>query len=77
MGEQFEWQELAKSILFQHLERGSVEERAAAKAEEAKRRREQELRRARKKEQMARDPKRKVALKIENKRRFSSEEGSF
>ncbi|CAK9020134.1 unnamed protein product [Durusdinium trenchii] len=67
-------QDLAKSILFQHLERASIEERAAAKAEEARRRREAELRRARKKEQMARDPKRKVALKIENKRRFSTEE---
>ncbi|CAE7413984.1 STK33 [Symbiodinium natans] len=51
-----------------------MEERAAAKAEEARRRREAELRRARKKEQMARDPKRKVALKIENKRRFSGHE---
>lgn len=67
-------QDLAKSILFQHLERASIEERAAAKAEEARRRKEAELRRARKKEQMARDPKRKVALKIENKRRFSDEE---
>eukprot|EP00435_Cladocopium_sp_Y103_P050298 s205_g15.t1 len=51
--------DLAKSILFQHLERASIEERAAAKAEEARRRKEAELRRARKKEQMARDPKRK------------------
>jgi len=67
-------QDLAKSILFQHLERSSVEERAAAKAEEARRRKEAELRRARKKEQNARDPKRKVALKIENKRRFSNYE---
>jgi len=67
-------QDLARSILFQHLERASMEERAAAKAEEARRRREAELRRARKKEQMARDPKRKVALKIENKRRFSGHE---
>eukprot|EP00913_Durusdinium_trenchii_P036005 g33687.t1 len=64
-----QYEDLAKSILFQHLERASIEERAAAKAEEARRRREAELRRARKKEQMARDPKRKVALKIENKRR--------
>jgi len=67
-------QDLAKSILFQHLERASMEERAAARAEEARRRKEAELRRARKKEQMARDPKRKVALKIENKRRFSGHE---
>lgn len=38
--------------------------------EEAKRRRESDLRRARRREREARDPHRKVALKLENRRRF-------
>jgi len=65
---------MSRSILFSHLEKNSSssQEKQDARAEEARRRKEAELRRARKKEQMARDPKRKVALRIQNQRSFAS-----
>eukprot|EP00933_Yihiella_yeosuensis_P037822 TRINITY_DN31815_c0_g1_i1.p1 TRINITY_DN31815_c0_g1~~TRINITY_DN31815_c0_g1_i1.p1 ORF type:complete len:897 (-),score=182.05 TRINITY_DN31815_c0_g1_i1:320-3010(-) len=66
-----EIEECGKSIRFEHLEKGAQDDKAQAAREEARRRKEAELRRARKKEQMARDPKRKVALRIENQRRFA------
>lgn len=62
-------EDLSRSIRFEHLEKNSAEEKQSAAREEARKRKEAELRRARKKEQMARDPKRKVALRIENRRR--------
>lgn len=62
-------EDLSRSIRFEHLEKNSAQEKQDAAREEARRRKEAELRRARKKEQMARDPKRKVALRIENRRR--------
>jgi len=62
-------EDLSRSIRLEHLEKNSPEERHNAAKEEARRRKEAELRRARKKEQMARDPKRKVALRLENRRR--------
>jgi len=64
-----EIEELSRSIRLEHLEKNSPEERHSAAKEEGRRRKEAELRRARKKEQMARDPKRKVALRLENRRR--------
>lgn len=48
----------------------NAEARKHEEREEEKRRREQELRKARLKEKNARDPHRKVQMKIENKRRF-------
>jgi hypothetical protein len=62
-------EDLSRSIRFEHLEKNSAQEKQDAAREEARKRKEAELRRARKKEQMARDPKRKVALRIENRRR--------
>lgn len=60
-------EELSKSLRLEHLEKRGHDKRDAAR-EEAKRQKEAELRRLRKKEQMARDPKRKVVLKIESQR---------
>lgn len=63
-------EELSRSVRMEHLEAPRVE---AAK-EEARKQLDQEHRRARQKEQQARDPHRKVALRLENKRRFESDE---
>jgi len=65
-------QDMSRSILLSHLEKNSAQDKQDAKAEEARKRKEAELRRARKKEQNARDPKRKVALRIQNQRNFAS-----
>eukprot|EP00930_Biecheleria_cincta_P025765 TRINITY_DN18288_c0_g1_i1.p1 TRINITY_DN18288_c0_g1~~TRINITY_DN18288_c0_g1_i1.p1 ORF type:complete len:878 (+),score=185.02 TRINITY_DN18288_c0_g1_i1:45-2678(+) len=62
-------QDMSRSIQFNHLEKNTASERQRERAEEARRQKEAELRRLRKKEQMARDPKRKVALRIQNQRR--------
>lgn len=94
------WQDLAKSILFQHLERGSglasrgpavVPRSGGARRSQGRRGPQAEGGRAAAGPQEGadgqegailvqkwcdRDPKRKVALKIENKRRFSGEDGS-
>lgn len=61
-----------KSIRLDHLLQSEEEEEAKHRAErEAERkRREAEMRRARMKEKMARDPHRKIQLRLENKRRF-------
>jgi len=64
-------EDLSKSLSFSHLSANGADARKNAAKEEERRRKEAELRRARKKEQMARDPKRKVALRLENKRRFN------
>lgn len=60
-------EELSKSLRLDHMEKRGHDKRDAVR-EEAKRQKDAELRRLRKKEQMARDPKRKVALKIESQR---------
>jgi len=66
-------QDLGKSILLNHL-LGMSSEDAEAKAQQAreaeKRRIEAELRKARLKEKAARDPHKKIQLRLENKRRF-------
>lgn len=68
---------LTKSIRLEHLSdspEARAEKEAAKEREEARKRREVELRRARKREQAARDPHRKVALRLENTRRFKQDE---
>lgn len=62
-------EDMARNIRLDHLG-NQQEDRARSERDEARKRREAELRRARKKEQEAKDPHKKVALRIENKRRF-------
>lgn len=63
---------LGRSIRFDHLGNDEESKEAILRAEREaeKLRREADLRRARKREQMARDPHRKVTLRLDNKRRF-------
>ena len=63
-------EDLSKLIRFDHLQKSDSK---AAKLEAARREKEAEIRRVRKKEQMAKDPSRKVALKIERGRREKQE----
>lgn len=63
-------EDLSKLIRFDHLQKSDAR---MLKLEAAKREKEAELRRTRKKEQMARDPSRKVAFKIERGRREKQE----
>jgi len=68
---------LTKNIRMDHLagDGDGIESAVEARARErAEKRRAIELMRARKKEQEARDPHRKVALRLENTRRFKQEE---
>ncbi|CAJ1335170.1 unnamed protein product [Effrenium voratum] len=60
-------EDLSRSLRLEHLQKNR-DAKIAAKAEAARREKEAELRRARRKEQMARDPKRKVALRLEQGR---------
>eukprot|EP00933_Yihiella_yeosuensis_P028857 TRINITY_DN22647_c0_g1_i1.p1 TRINITY_DN22647_c0_g1~~TRINITY_DN22647_c0_g1_i1.p1 ORF type:complete len:825 (-),score=169.82 TRINITY_DN22647_c0_g1_i1:82-2556(-) len=64
--------DLAKN--FRGAQKMGEEERKARQREEENRRFEAEKRLARKREQAARDPKKKVALRLENRRRFDDEE---
>lgn len=63
-------EDLSKLIRFDHLQKSDAR---MLKLEAARREKEAELRRTRKKEQMARDPSRKVAFKIERGRREKQE----
>lgn len=63
-------EDLSKLIRFDHLQKSDAR---MLKLEAARREKEAELRRARKKEQMAKDPSRKVAFKIERGRREKQE----
>lgn len=65
-------EEIARNLRLDHLQKTS-DAKAAARLEAARREKEAEIRRARKKEQMAKDPRRKVALKIERGRREAAE----
>lgn len=75
-------EELTRNIRLEHLALGGYDgpgrdQRLRAEREAAEqRRREQERRAARKREAEARDPHRKIALKIENKRLFGEEDAS-
>lgn len=67
-------EDLSKSIRLEHLDGLSLQDRRRhAEQEAARRRKEEELRRARKAEQEARDPHRKISIKLENRRRFNAE----
>jgi len=59
-----------RGIRFENLAGNESAERENAEREEARRRKEEALRRARKKMQEARDPKRKIAYRLQNKRAF-------
>eukprot|EP00927_Polykrikos_kofoidii_P039488 TRINITY_DN33857_c0_g1_i1.p1 TRINITY_DN33857_c0_g1~~TRINITY_DN33857_c0_g1_i1.p1 ORF type:complete len:925 (-),score=174.12 TRINITY_DN33857_c0_g1_i1:38-2812(-) len=64
-------EDCSKAIRFEHLDDNSQnEQRRKAEREAERRRLEEAQRRARKREQEARDPHRKIALRLENKRRF-------
>eukprot|EP00927_Polykrikos_kofoidii_P076614 TRINITY_DN73680_c0_g1_i1.p1 TRINITY_DN73680_c0_g1~~TRINITY_DN73680_c0_g1_i1.p1 ORF type:complete len:318 (-),score=54.83 TRINITY_DN73680_c0_g1_i1:347-1300(-) len=66
-------QGIARSSRLDHI--GSrEEERRQLEQEEARRQAEADMRRARRREREARDPHRKVALKLENRRRFDAAE---
>mmetsp|Transcript_51026 Transcript_51026/g.110548 ORF Transcript_51026/g.110548 Transcript_51026/m.110548 type:complete len:1007 (+) Transcript_51026:182-3202(+) len=65
-----QFQELEKSLRLEHLSDGSNTDKMKAEREVERRRKDELLRRARKKEQSARDPKKKVTLRIENTREF-------
>lgn len=64
-------QDLSKSIRLEHLDGSALHTRQNSQLEAVRRRREEDIRRARKLEQQARDPHRKIQLKLENRRRFS------
>jgi len=66
--------DLGKSLRMEHLTSGGQEERARRERELRRKELEEAQRRARKKEQEARDPHRKVQLRLENERRFRDEE---
>lgn len=61
-----------RMLRLEHLARGELDLEMHHKAEQeaARRRKQEEQRRARKREQMARDPHRKITLKLANKKRF-------
>lgn len=63
-------EDLSRAIRFDHLQKSDSK---SAKLEAARREKEAELRRARKKEQMAKDPTRKVAFKLDRRRREQQE----
>jgi len=65
--------ELERSLRLEHMTEGGQNDRRNAEREAERRRREEAMRRARKKEQEARDPKKKVALRLESKREFERE----
>eukprot|EP00931_Biecheleriopsis_adriatica_P086185 TRINITY_DN60899_c0_g1_i1.p1 TRINITY_DN60899_c0_g1~~TRINITY_DN60899_c0_g1_i1.p1 ORF type:complete len:956 (-),score=194.40 TRINITY_DN60899_c0_g1_i1:71-2938(-) len=68
--------DLYRRIRLEHFGKdGGADEKARARAEAERRQKELEMRRARKKEQMARDPKRKVALKLERRRGQDDKDG--
>lgn len=68
---------LAKAARLEHLsEENSKELRLKAEREEERLRKEAEERRARMRERQARDPKKKVALKLETQRRFGRAESA-
>merc|ERR1719181_1936809 len=62
--------DLGKSLQMQRYSKEDIEAKANEEREAEKRRREAELRKARMKEKAARDPHRKIQLRLENKRRF-------
>merc|ERR1719181_2592412 len=62
--------DLGKSLQMQRYSKEDIEAKAIEEREAEKRRREAELRKARLKEKAARDPHRKIQLRLENKRRF-------
>jgi len=66
-------EDMSRAVRFDHLEGSKSEEKARQKRDEARKQKEAELRSARKREQEARNPQRKVALRLENKRRFEQE----
>mmetsp|Transcript_97619 Transcript_97619/g.209464 ORF Transcript_97619/g.209464 Transcript_97619/m.209464 type:complete len:338 (-) Transcript_97619:105-1118(-) len=72
-------EDLTRSIRFEHLNEDSRhkenEERLRQGREEERKRHDQEERRARNRERLTRDPHRKVALKLENRRRFGGSSG--
>ncbi|CAE7335006.1 STK33, partial [Symbiodinium natans] len=65
-------EDMARSIRFENW-RSKQEEKERKRREEEKRLQEEEKRKARKREQEAADPKKKVALRIENRRRFDGD----
>lgn len=69
-------EEISRNLRMESFSAGAQDARLRAEREEARRAKEAELRRARKKEQEARDPKKKVVLRLENKRRFGFEEST-
>merc|ERR1711907_791813 len=62
--------EMGRSLQMKRYSTEEIEAKAIEEREAEKRRREAELRKARMKEKAARDPHRKIQLKLENKRRF-------
>jgi len=65
---------ISRSVRMDHLDH-SEDRRLSEQEDELRRQQESELRRARRKEREARDPHRKVALKLENRRRFERQLG--
>lgn len=65
-------EDMARSIRFENW-RSKTEEKERKRREEEKRLQEEEKRKARKREQEAADPKKKVALRIESRRRFDGD----
>lgn len=61
-------EEYYKSVRLEHLESGAQDERRRAERERERRLLEEAARRARMKEKEARDPKRKIKMRLENKR---------
>lgn len=67
---------IARSVRLEHLSEGNQESKLKAEREEERRQQALEERRARQRERQARDPRRKVALKVENRRRFGRTDSS-
>lgn len=67
---------IARSVRLEHLSEGQQENKLKAEKEEERRQQALEERRARQRERQARDPRRKVALKVENRRRFGRTDSS-
>jgi len=61
---------VARNVRLEHLNEDNREARMKAERDEERRQREHDERKARQRERQARDPHRKVALKLENGRRF-------
>merc|ERR1711976_972901 len=62
--------DIGKSLQMNKFSKEEAEAKALEEREAEKRRRELELRKARLKEKAARDPHRKIQLRLENKKRF-------